>query len=109
MVYKLTTYKTLTGTKQILELQKKKRTEAIVYKGNQPAFFVDCFDLQTESNVKMNSLVLCQKRSIEEVIKDISKRNNIDLSVKEAPLFSIEKSYEYREVELPPLPENWLN
>ncbi len=109
MTYKLTTYKTLTGTKEILELKKRKRTEAIVYKDNIPAFHIDCFDLQTESNVIMNSLVLCQKRTIGEVVKEIAKKNNVDLSIKEAPLFSIEKSFEFKEVELPPLPENWLN
>jgi hypothetical protein len=109
MTFKLTTYKTLTGTKEILELTQKTRTEAIVYQNNQPAYHVDCFDLQTESNVIMNSLVLAQKRSISEVIKDIAKKNNVDLAIKEAPIFSIEKSSEMREVELPPLPENWLN
>ncbi|CAM1359530.1 conserved hypothetical protein [Tenacibaculum litopenaei] len=109
MTFKLTTYKTLTGTKEILELTQKTRTEAIVYHNNQPAYHVDCFDLQTESNVIMNSLVLAQKRSISEVIKDIAKKNNVDLAIKEAPIFSIEKSSEMREVELPPLPENWLN
>lgn len=109
MTFKLTTYKTLTGTKEILELTQKTRTEAIVYQNNQPAYHVDCFDLQTESNVIMNGLVLAQKRSISEVIKDIAKKNNVDLAIKEAPIFSIEKSSEMREVELPPLPENWLN
>lgn len=109
MTYKLTTYKTLTGTKKILELKKRKKTEAIVYKNNEPAFHIDCFDLQTESNVIMNSLVLCQKRSINEVVKEIAIKNNVDLSIKEAPLFSIEKSFEFKELDLPPLPENWLN
>lgn len=109
MTYKLTTYKTLTGTKQILELPKKKRTEAIIYKDNTPTYHVDCFDLQTESNVIMNSLVLGQKKSISDVVKEIAQKNNVNISVKEAPLFSIEKSHELTEIELPPLPENWLS
>ena len=109
MTYKLTTYKTLTGTKRILELRKRKRTEAIIYQNEEPSYYVDCFDLQTESNVIMNSLVLGQKRSITNVIKEIAQKNNVNISVKEAPLLSIEKSFELKEVELPPLPENWLN
>ena len=109
MTYKLTKYKTLTGTKEILELPKRKRTEAIVYQNDTPAFHVDCFDLQTESNVVMNSLVLGQKRSIAEVIKEIGRKNNVNLSVREAPIFAIEKSSELKDIELPPLPENWLN
>ena len=70
MTYKLTTYKTLRGKKRILEIPKKKSTEAIVYLDEKPSFYVDCFDLQTESNVIMNSLVLCQQRSITEVVKE---------------------------------------
>ncbi len=109
MTFKLTTYKTLKGTKEILQLKKKKSTEAIVYKDNTPSYFVDCFDLKTESNVLMNSLVLCKQRNINDVILEIGKKNNVNLSVKEAPFFSIEKSTVDTEMELPPLPEDWLN
>lgn len=109
MTFKLTTYKTLTGTTRILELPKKKNTEAVVYLDNQPAFHVNCFDLQNESNLKMNSLVLAQKRNIADVIKEIAEKNNVNLSVKDAPLFSIKKESTVTEMELPPLPETWLN
>ncbi|CAM1358889.1 conserved hypothetical protein [Tenacibaculum sediminilitoris] len=109
MTFKLTTYKTLKGTKKILELKKKKNTEAIVYKDNEPSYYVNCFDLQTESNVIMNSLVLCQQKSIHEVIKEIGEKNNVNLSIQEAPFLAFEKSVEYTEMELPPLPESWLN
>ena len=109
MTFKLTTYKTLKGTKEILELKKKKSTEAIIYKDETPCFYVDCFDLQTESNIIMNSLVLCQQRKLTDVIKEISKKNNVNLSIQEAPFLSIEKSVKYTEIELPPLPESWLN
>ena len=109
MTFKLTTYKTLTGTKEILELPRRKNTEAVVYLDNQPAYHVDCFDLQTESNLIMNSLVLAQKRSIAEVVKEIAEKNDINLSVKDAPLFSIKKESRVTEMELPPLPETWLN
>ncbi|MDY0781189.1 hypothetical protein [Tenacibaculum sp. IB213877] len=109
MTYKLTTYKTIRGKKEILETQKKKSTEAIIYQDDKPAFFVDCFDLQTESNIIMNSLVLCQQRSLKAVIKEIAAKNNVNLSIKETPLFVLKSSYELKEMELPPLPENWLN
>ena len=108
MVYKLTTYRTITGKQKILETPRKKSTEAIIYQDDKPTFFVDCFDLQTESNVIMNSLVLCQQRSMIAVIKEISEKNNIKLSIKEAPLFAIETSSITKELELPPLPEEWL-
>jgi len=109
MTFKLTTYKTLKGTQKILGLKKKKNTEAIIYKDNSPSFYVNCFDLQTESNVIMNSLVLCQQRNMSEVIKEIGRKNNVNLSIPVAPLLSYEKSTELTELELPPLPESWLN
>ncbi len=109
MTFKLTTYKTLKGTKKILELKKIKSTEAIIYKDNSPCYFVDCFDLQTESNVIMNGLVLGKQRKISNVIKEIGVKNKVNLSIQEAPFLSFEKDIEYIEMELPPLPESWLN
>ncbi|KAB1158846.1 hypothetical protein F7018_07000 [Tenacibaculum aiptasiae] len=109
MRFKLTTYKTLNGTKKILELRRRKSTEAIIYKDDSPSFYVDCFDLQTESNVIMNSLVLCQQRKLDEVIREIGKKNNVNLSIQKAPLLSIKQDAEYTDVDLPPLPEAWLN
>ena len=109
MTFKLTTYKTLTGEKQILETNSQKSTEAVIYENNQPAYLVDCFDLQTESNVQMNYLVLCQQRSMKNVIEEIGEKNNVNLTVKQAPLFSIKKSSEVKDMELPPLPLEWVN
>ena len=76
MTFKLTTYKTLTGEKQILETKSQKSTEAVIYENNQPAYLVDCFDLQTESNVQMNYLVLCQQRSMKNVIEEIGEKKS---------------------------------
>ncbi|CAM1334155.1 hypothetical protein [Tenacibaculum aestuariivivum] len=109
MTFKLTTYKTLKGIRKILELKEKKNTEAIIYKDDIPSFYVDCFDLKTESNVIMNSLVLCKQQSMSNVIKEIGRKNNVNLHIPVAPLLSYEKSAEYTELELPPLPESWLN
>lgn len=109
MKFYLKTYKTLTGNKRILETIKKKSTEAVVYKDDEPAYFVDCFDLQTEANVIMNDLVLCEKRSMRDVVAYIGKKNNINLSIKEVSLFTIEISSEIKNIDLPPLPEEWLN
>lgn len=108
MKFKLKFYKTLKSTHQIVETIKKKQTQAIVYKDNEPMYFVDCFDLQTEANVLMNSLVLCQQQALTDVIKIISKKNNVNLSIKKKPVFSRETGSEIIELNLPPLPEEWL-
>ncbi len=109
MKFNLTTYKTLTGKKEIVELIKRKSTQAVIYKDDVASFFVDCFDLETEANVLMNSLVLCQEQSMRDVIEKIASKNNVALSVKEAPIFSIKSSFKTIELDLPPLPEEWLN
>ncbi len=103
------TYRTLTGTKEVLEIPKKKSTEWVIYQDNQPKYYVDLFDLKHESNAMMNSLVLCGQRSIKEVLKIISQRNNVQLSIPEVSFLSIEISKENKEVALDFLPEEWLD
>jgi len=108
MTYKLTTYRTLTGTKEVLETLTKKSTEWIVYKDDKPAYYVDCFDLQTASNVLMNNLILCEQQDIKEVLKEISKKYQVNLSIKKPPLIEIEVASRIEKIKLPPLPEAWL-
>ena len=109
MTLKHTIYRTLTGTKEIFELPNKKNTQWIVYLNNLPAYFVDCFDLKTEANLIMNSLVLGNQKPIEDVLKRIGKKNNVKLSVKKTPLIEIKVKSELKECNLEPLPLKWLN
>ena len=76
MQYLATTYKTITGTKELIELPKKKNTQWIVYQDDTPAYFVDFYDLEKESNGIMNVLVLCSKRSIQDVLRSISEKKH---------------------------------
>ena len=80
MKFLTTTYKTLSGTKEILEIPKKKSTQWIVYQDNKPMYFVDFYDLEKESNAMMNSLVLCTKQNIYTVLNSINKKYNLNLS-----------------------------
>ena len=59
----------------------------------------------------MNSLVLCGKRTIEEVLELINKRNNINLSILVISKLGIKKRLksEVIELSLEPLPEKWLD
>ena len=110
MKFKLTTYKTPIRKIEIIEtVQGRNNIKAVIYQDDNPAFFVNCYDLETEANIEMNTLVLCQKSSIEAVVKRIAKKNNVNLSVKNAPLFTIGKSFEIVDLALPPLPLEWLN
>ena len=110
MTFLANTYRTLSGTKEVIELKEKKNTQCIIYKDNKPAYFVDFFDLEKESNAMMNSLVLCTKRSIEEVLEIINEKNKINLSIPKISRFGYKKKIRSKEVELflEPIPEEWL-
>jgi hypothetical protein len=110
MKFKLSTYRTFCGTKQVVEIIKKKETQWLICQDNNPKYFVDFFDLEKESNAMMNSLVLCSKRTIEEVLELINKRNNVNLSIPIISKIGIKKrvKFEIIELSLDTLPEKWL-
>ena len=110
MTFFANTYRTLSGTKEVIEIPGKKATQWIIYKDGKPAYFVDFYDLEIESNAMMNSLVLCTKRSIHEVLELINKNNNIKLSVPLISRLGYKKIIKTRKVELDlePIPEEWL-
>lgn len=105
------TYRTLSGLEKIIEIPKKKVTQWVIYKDNKPEFFVDFFDLETESNAIMNSLVLCAKRPIEEVLELINKKNNVNLSLPKISGLRFKKKIKSQAIELhlKPIPEEWLS
>jgi len=109
MKYKLTTYKTISGTKEIIELLEKTNSKWIVYRNNVPAYLVDIFDLKTESNVIMNSLVLSARKSIDDVLKRISNKNGVTLSVSKTPKLSYKLESKIVDLNLDPLPESWIS
>jgi hypothetical protein len=110
MRYLATTYRTLSGVKEILETPEKKETEWVIYQDNQPKYFVDVFDIKQESNSMMNSLILCARKSINETLKLINKKNNINLYIPKASRIglSVKLKSEKKEIYLAPLPEEWL-
>ena len=75
------TYITISGIKKVVEINKVKDHQKLIYQDNKPAYFVDFYDLQKESNAMMNILVLCSGNPINEVLKSINKRYNINLSM----------------------------
>jgi hypothetical protein len=105
-----TTYRTFSGIKKIVEIPRKKSSQYIVYQDNKPKFYVDLYDLSIESNAMMNSLVLCAKKSIREVLEKINKRNNVNLSIPIISKLGISRRLksEPKNIPLEPLPEEWL-
>jgi hypothetical protein len=58
----------------------------LIYQDNKPAYFEDFYNLQTESNAMINILFLCTGNPIDNVLRAINKRYNINLSI---PIISI--------------------
>lgn len=109
MKYKLTKYKTLTGKKEIVELTENAYGQWIIYQNKKPKFHVDCFDLKSESNQILNSMLLAQQKPMSEVLDIINKRNRLNLSIEKAPLLEIKVESVVTELDLEPLPLEWLN
>ena len=106
-----TTYRTFSGTKKVLEIPERKSTQYIINENDIPKFYVDLYDLSIESNAMMNSLVLCAKKSIRDVLEKINKRNNIRLSIVKISKLGIKKKLTSKptQMNLEPLPEEWLD
>jgi hypothetical protein len=82
----------------------------LIYQDNKPAYFVDFYDLQSESNAMMNILVLCSGNPIDTVLKAINKRYHVHLSI---PIISRVGLYkkiksEHIILDLQPIPLKWL-
>jgi hypothetical protein len=111
MNFRISTYRTFSGIKEVVEIFEKKPTQWVIYENNKPKFYVDFFNLEIESNAMMNSLVLCGKRSIEEVLKLINKKNNVNLSLPKISRLGVKKKINSKTIELhlEPIPEEWLS
>jgi hypothetical protein len=105
-----TSYRTFSGNKKVIEIPQKKPTKYIIYQDDIPKFYVDLYDLSIESNAMMNSLVLCSRKPMEEVLEALNRRNNINLSVAKTSKLSFKKKKTSKKIELDlkPLPEEWL-
>lgn len=104
------TYRTLSGTKKILKIPRRKPSQWIIYQDNEPKFYVDLYDLSIEANAMMNSLVLCAKSTMKDVLKLINQKNNINLSTRKVSRLGFQKLKDSKvvNIKLEPLPEKWL-
>jgi len=108
MKCKLTKYKTLTGNKEILELTEDAYGQWIIYQNKKPMFHINCFDFKTESNQILNGMLLAQQKTISEVLSIINKRNRTNLTIEKAPFLEIKVDSKIKEIELEPLPLEWV-
>jgi len=110
MNFETNTYRTFSGVKKVVETTKKKYHQKLIYQDNKPAYFVDFYDLQTESNAMMNILVLCTGDSIDKVLRAINKRYNINLSIPVISRIGLYRKIKSESItlDLQPIPLKWL-
>ena len=109
MKYKLTKYKTLRGNKEILELTENAYGQWIVYQNKKPRFHINCFDFESESNQILNSMLLAQQKTINEVLSIINKKNQTNLTIEKAPFLEIKVDSTIKEFHLKPIPLEWVS
>jgi len=109
MKYKLTKYKSIIGSKEILELSDNSYGQWIVYQNKSPKFHINCFDFKCESNQALNSLLLSKQKSIEEILESINKKENIRLSIERPNFFEVKVESEVKEIQLDSLPLEWVS
>jgi|TARA_B110000114_G_scaffold141636_1_gene149640 hypothetical protein len=104
------TYITISGIKKIVEINEVKYHQKLIYQDNKPAYLVDFYDLQKESNAMMNILVLCSGNPINKVLKSINKRYNINLSIPIISRIGLQRKIksEIIKLDLQPIPLKWL-
>jgi hypothetical protein len=108
MKYRLTKYKTLIGKKEILELTEDAYGQWIIYQNKKPMYHINCFDFKAKSNQILNTMLLAQQKTIDEVLRIINKRNRTNLTIEKAPLLEIKVDSEIKELDLKPIPLEWV-
>ena len=109
MKYRVVTYKTVKGLEEIVRPLKSTSSQWVVYQDEKPKYYVDFFDIKVESNAIMNSLVICDEKPIQEVLKIVNKNNNVRLSIPRASSVRLKLKTEYTDLELQPVPQEWLD
>ena len=97
---------TLCGLKPIVELGGA-YGEWIVFENKIPKYHIHCFDDKWESNKIVNHL-LDHKIAMDSIIQKISKNRKVKLTMEDYPFLSIEWSSKIVELDLQPLPLEWV-
>ncbi|NCD72197.1 hypothetical protein [Mucilaginibacter agri] len=107
MQYLQLSFYTLIGVKKIIDLGDFSWGEWIVYDNRIPKYHIN---LHTElsSDMMINSIINKKENTIEGIIRNINIRYGTKLSLKTRPLIELVKKEELIELDLGPLPEQWV-
>jgi len=107
MKYLQLSFYTLTGVKKIIDLGDFSWAEWIVYDNKVPKYHINLYT-ELSSDMMINSIINKKENTIEGIIENINSRYGTKLSLITRPLIVIVKKEELIELDLVPLPEEWV-
>ena len=106
--YLQVSFQTLTGIKTFIDLGDFSYGEWIIYDNEVPKYHIVTTDTASSSNSRIKLLISAGMETIESILRRINSKNNTRLSLGEKPFIEIVKKEELIELDLPPLPDHWL-
>jgi hypothetical protein len=95
------------GIKKVIDLGDFSYGDWVVYEGSTPKYFVDVHT-ENKSDMIINSLINKGVETIDSIISKINIEQGTKLHFADMPLFRLIKKEELIELDLPPLPVDWL-
>lgn len=108
MKYLKTTYKTITGKADVIDIGDYTYGEWIIYENEKPRFHINCFRENSESDILIKNRIENQNQSIEFIINEINSKLKKKLTLGKRPTIEIKIKSELIEMVLHPLPIEWL-
>jgi len=106
--YRVTSFLTLSGIRRIVELSDMTYGEWIIYEGRIPKYHIASFD-GSKSSKKIDALLDSKKETLDTILTKINKATGQSLCERNSPFIRIKLSSELVELDLKPIPLEWLN
>jgi len=107
-LYRVITYHSLKGLIDFVDIGDVSYGQWIIYDNGIPRYHVDIFDKNSVSNVQLLKLLENKRETIQSIIAKINAKENVQLSFGHKPTIEIIKKSELINLDLKPIPENWV-
>ena len=103
MNFRICTYLTLGGTKEVISLPDSTYGEWIVLLNELPKYYINIFDTASKSDAIVRGLIESGEMTIEKVITEIAERENISLRL-QSTFNGIKLKSKFQEITIEPMP-----
>lgn len=83
--YRVTTFLTLFGKKELVELPDSSYGEWVVYENGFPKYYINCFNSYSESNQIILRLLSDKAESIQSILNKINRKKGLKLYLEDIP------------------------